>query len=179
MNTNVKTQSSLVKRRPGRIPRAPMIWRSQSGQSLVELALLAPILLLLIIGVVEMGRFAYISILVGNAAEAGAIYGAQSLPNSADTSGIQTAATNDFQNGQSLTGLKVTSSNVCDCDTNGTPGTPVSCTGAGAGSCASGRNWVVTVQVTASGTFNSLFNYPGIPKSIAVTRTVTMYVKQI
>src|ERR1019366_2064428 len=142
--------ASLVKRRPRRTPRPLRIWRSQSGQSLVELALLTPILLLLLLGVVELGRFAYISILVGNAAEAGAMYGAQSLPNSADTSGIQTAATSDFQNGQSLTGLNVTSSNVCDCDSSGAPGTPVSCTGAGAGSCAASRNWVVTVQVTAS-----------------------------
>ena len=45
-----------------------------------------------------MGRYAYLSILVGNAARAGTAYGAQSLAQSVDATGIQTAATNDFQN---------------------------------------------------------------------------------
>ena len=45
-----------------------------------------------------MGRYAYISILVGNAARAGAGYGAQSLAQSVDTAGITTAVDNDFQN---------------------------------------------------------------------------------
>src|ERR1700730_8362816 len=44
--------------------------RSERGQSLVELALLTPLLLILIIGVVEMGRYASLGILVGNAARA-------------------------------------------------------------------------------------------------------------
>ena len=51
-------------------------FRSESGQSLLELALLTPLLMFMIIGIVEMGRYAYLSILVGNAAEAGAAYGA-------------------------------------------------------------------------------------------------------
>jgi hypothetical protein len=37
---------------------------------------------------------------------------------------------------------------------------------------------VVTVSVTASGTFNSLFSYPGIPTSIALSKTSTMRVDQ-
>jgi len=65
---------------------------SQSGQSLVELALLTPLLLLLLIGIVEMGRYAYLSIVLGNAAETGALYGAQNLAASADTNGIKAAA---------------------------------------------------------------------------------------
>jgi Flp pilus assembly protein TadG len=48
------------------------IWRSEKGQSLVELALLTPILLLLVVGIVEMGRYATLSIEVANAARAGA-----------------------------------------------------------------------------------------------------------
>ena len=41
---------------------------NQSGQSLLEIALLLPFLLLLTIGIIEVGRYAYISVLVGNAA---------------------------------------------------------------------------------------------------------------
>ena len=79
-------------------PHARGLLRSQSGQSLVEVALLTPILLAFLIGGIELGRYAYLSILVGNAARAGAAYGAQSLPQSVDTTDIQTAADNDFQN---------------------------------------------------------------------------------
>jgi Flp pilus assembly protein TadG len=152
--------------------------RRQSGQSLVEVALLLPVVMVLLIGAIEVGRYAYISILVGNAAHAGAIYGAQSLPQSADTPGIQQAAYNDFQsNGQPVSSLTVTSSNSCGCDSGGTV-TLAGCTTAvnpTAGTCTAGH-WVVIVSVTASGTFSSLFNYPGIPSSITVSRTSTMRV---
>jgi len=145
---------------------------------MLELALVTPLLLALVIGVIELVRYSYIGILVGNAARAGADYGAQSLPQSADPTGIQTAADNDFQNnGQQVSNLTVISSTSCGCDSAGTI-TAAGCTTAvnpSAGTCAAGH-WVVTVSVTASGTFNSIFNYPGIPKSIAVSRTSTMRV---
>jgi Flp pilus assembly protein TadG len=161
-------------------PHARGLLRSQSGQSLVEMALLTPILLALLIGGIELGRYAYLSILVGNAARAGAAYGAQSLPQSVDTTDIQTAADNDFQNnGQNINKLTVTSTTSCGCDNGGTV-TSASCSVTGnpsAGTCAAGH-WVVMVQVTASGTFNSIFSYPGIPSSISVSRTSTMRVAQ-
>jgi Flp pilus assembly protein TadG len=157
--------------------RGRRTWRSQSGQSLVEVALLTPLLLALLVGGIELGRYAYISILVGNAARAGTAYGAQSLPQSVDATGIKAAADNDFQNnGQSTSSLSVTSSDTCGCDDAGTLTTD-SCSGTGAGTCASGH-WVVIVTVTASGTFNSLFSYPGIPKSITISKTSTMRVAQ-
>jgi Flp pilus assembly protein TadG len=156
------------------------IMRSQSGQSLVEVALLTPILLAVLVGGIELGRYAYLSILVGNAARAGAAYGAQSLPQSVDTSDIQTAADNDFQNnGQNINKLTVTSTTSCGCDSGGTT-TSASCNPKAnptAGTCAAGH-WIVMVSVTASGTFNSLFSYPGIPNSITVSRTSTIRVEQ-
>src|SRR4029077_10530393 len=99
MKTNGKMPlASTSTMRHGRVPRSLGMLRSQSGQSLVELALLTPLLLLLLVGTVEMGRYAYISVLVANAARAGAAYGAQSLPQSVDTLGIHAAAQSDFQN---------------------------------------------------------------------------------
>jgi Flp pilus assembly protein TadG len=134
-----------------------------------------PFLILLLLGVIEIGRYAYIGILVGNAARAGAAYGTQSLVKSVDTVGITTAADNDFQNnGQSVAKLTVTSSVSCGCDSGGTI-TTAACNGVGAGTCAAGQ-WAVTLTVTASGTFNSLFNYPGIPASISITRVSVMRV---
>ena len=102
-DANKKMRIGPKKSALGHIPLARGILRRQSGQALLEVAVLTPLLLLMLLGVVEMGRYAYISILVGNAARAGAAYGAQSLPQSVDTAGIQTAADNDFQNNGQVT----------------------------------------------------------------------------
>jgi Flp pilus assembly protein TadG len=135
-----------------------------------------PVLLLLALGVIEVGRYAYIAILVGNAAHAGAIYGSQSIPQSNDPL-IVTAAQNDFlNNGQDPNNLPaITYSTSCGCDSGGTVAPATACSPA---TCASGH-WVVLLSVTASGTFSALFNYPGIPPSITVSRTSTMRVAQI
>jgi Flp pilus assembly protein TadG len=180
MKVNGKTRTSPAVGRRNRVGHDPGIFLSPSGQSLLEVALLMPILLALLLGSIEMGRYAYISILVGNAARAGAAYGAQNLELSVDTAGIQTAADNDFQNnGQNTGNLSVNSSTSCGCDSGGTI-TGAACSAianATAGSCASGH-WVVMISVTTSGTFNSLFNYPGIPTSLIVSNTATLRVAQ-
>ncbi len=160
--------------------------RKQSGQALIELAFVLPVLMLLALGVIEVGRYSYIAILIGNAARAGAAYGAQSNAQSADTNGIAHAADYDFagatsgstaNNGQTVSKLTVTSSVACGCDSAGVI-TAFGCTTAtnpNAGSCTTG-NWVVVVSVTASGTFNALFSYPGIPSPITISRTASMRV---
>lgn len=157
---------------------------SQGGQALVELAFVLPALLLLLLGVIEIGRFAYIAILVGNAARAATAYGTQSLPQSADTAGITAAAVADFtSNGQDPTLLKVPAANqvtTCGCDSAGSVVTAICdpTINTSAGSCTGGAHWVVTLSVTATGTFNALFNYPGLPASITVSRTSSMRVAQ-
>ena len=179
MKANGKMRIRPARKSERGIAHSAGIWRSQAGQAILEFALLLPMVLLLTMGVIEMGRYMYIYILVGNAARAGAAYGAQSLGQSADTPDIQTAAQNDFQNnGQAAGSLTVTSSISCGCDNGGTVTAAAACTGTWAGTCAAGH-WVVTVSVTASGTFNSLFNYPGVPKSINVSNTATMRVAPI
>jgi Flp pilus assembly protein TadG len=157
---------------------------SLRGQTLVELAFLVPLLAGLALGIIELGRYAYIGILIGNAAKAGAIYGSQSLAQSVDTAGIAQAAKYDFggklatdhNNGLNVSTLNVSSSVACGCDSGGTV-TSVACTAAGAGTCGTGH-WVVVVSVTASGTFNKIFNYPGVPASLAISRTASMRVAQ-
>jgi Flp pilus assembly protein TadG len=47
-----------------------IVLRSDRGDSLVELALLLPILTMLLVGTVDLGRLAYMSIEVANAARA-------------------------------------------------------------------------------------------------------------
>ena len=160
--------------------------KSDSGQSLLEVALLTPLLLLLVIGLIEVGRYAYIAILVGNAAHAGAAYGSQGLAQSADTAGIQQAAIDDFQNnGQSASALTVNSWTSCACDNNGTlsmqtnlcsTSSNPSITNTISTCQTGGGHWVIMVSCEGSGTFNSLFSFPGIPASITVDRTATIRV---
>jgi len=175
--------------RPIKVGRKSALTRArtlslQSGQALVELAFVVPMLLLLALGVIEIGRYAYVAILVGNAARAGAAFGSQSHAQAGQSANITTAADNDFQsNGQPISALtSVASTFSCGCDSGGTitpspVGTNATCFVVGANTCPGGGHWVVTVSVTATGKFNSLFNYPGIPKSITVTRLAQMRVK--
>jgi Flp pilus assembly protein TadG len=136
------------------------------------MALLLPVLLLTLIGIIEIGRFAYYSILVANAARAGAQYGAQSLITAADTAGIQSAASND---GQNLAALTITSQQKCGCTGAALAAAPAGCP---ATACTAPAHPLVYVQVTVSGTFASLFHYPGIPPSITVNSTELMRVVQ-
>jgi len=156
--------------------------RKQSGQALLELAFMLPIMLLFLLGVIEIGRYAYISILIANAAQAGAFYGAQGNGSlSTDTTGIAHAAQYDFAgvtsgsastNGQPVSLLNVTSSVSCGCDSSGTITTYACNTSP---TCASGT-WVKIVSVTCTGTFSGLFSYPGIPSSLNISRTAYMRV---
>lgn len=164
----------------GRAGRTLM--RNERGTSLLELALITPLLLLLLLGIIEIGRYAELSILVANAARAGVQYGAQNLATAADNTGIHNAALND---GQNVPGLTVsppsngyvppsgtTSYVLCGCSDTALTGT---CPAVG---CSSPAHPLVYVQVDTTGTFGSLFRYPGIPSSISVNGSAAMRVAQ-
>jgi Flp pilus assembly protein TadG len=135
--------------------------RCQSGTSMVEFALVLPVFLFLLIGMVETGRYMYLAILASHAARAGAQYGAQSNFTASDTAGMANAA---VQDGQGLANWKVTPKIFCmnngvltTCPT-GQPGSTIA--------------YYVQVQVT--GMFTSLLNYPGVPTNIPITSTAVM-----
>ncbi|MBC5811544.1 MAG: pilus assembly protein [Candidatus Eremiobacteraeota bacterium] len=142
--------------------------RFERGSAMIELVIMLPTLLLMMIGVVEVGRFAHFSMMVHNAARAGVSYGAQNMVTATDTSGMQTAALND---GQNLSQLSATGSYYCKCS----DGTSVSCTD---GTACSGLRRIAYVQVVTSGTFSTLFNYPKIRSSLAISATAVMRVAQ-
>lgn len=131
------------------------------------MALLAPALILILFGIVEMGRFAHFSILVHNAARAGAQYGAQNLITAIDAPGMQTAALNDAQN---TTGVTSTATFYCQC----ADGTAAACS---ATACSADHR-VTYVQVGTQGTFVSLFHYPGLPPSLTIAGSSIMRVSQ-
>lgn len=140
--------------------------KAQAGVALVEFALLMPLLSLLLIGIVEFARFEYYSILVANAARAGVQYGAQNLITADDTTDMNSAATSDEG---SLSTIKVTSSgHYCKC-ADGTTSTCLS------GDCSSSHR-LTYVFVDTSGTFTSLFSFPGIPSTFTVTSDAVLQV---
>jgi Flp pilus assembly protein TadG len=143
------------------------ILRSDAGTSLLEMALITPLLCLLLIGIIEIGRYAYLSILTANAARAGVAYGAQNLGTAMDITGMQNAALAD---GQNIPGLTATASYFCQC----ADGSASTCL---ATDCAASHR-LVYVQVNTAGTFSSIFNYPGIPQTFNVNGIAVMRVAQ-
>ena len=151
-------------------------FRNLRGAALVEYAIAIPVLMFLLIGLIEVGRLAYFTIEVGNAAHAGAQYGALSMSNAADTTGMQNAAKDDGQN--SIANLTAVGQYVCAC-WDGTTQTPSPPTHAACGTACTGTGRSITyAQVSATGTINALFNYGalGLPTSWTVTRTATIRV---
>ena len=136
----------------------------EEGQSIIELAVMTPLLLALMAGAVDIGVFTYESIEVGNAARAGVQYGSQSASTAGDTTGITNAAKNDAKQ---ITGLTVTPSSYCACDSAKL--TVVTCPTTGASPCASSDHLDYFVKVIASDTFTPVMKFP--KPSITVTRT--------
>jgi Flp pilus assembly protein TadG len=140
-----------------------MTMSSRRGIATVEFALVAPLLLLLVGGVLDYTMLMRTAIAVADAARAGAQFGSLSTTNASNISGIQTAAINAAPD---ITGLTATAAKVCQCSN----GTVVNCSG---GTCPSGPVRIY-VQVTAKATCSVLFNYSQLPFSGAVISTASM-----
>jgi len=138
---------------------------SEAGTSLVEFAILAPVFIFLLIGLIEVGRYTYFGLVAADAARAGVQYGTQSLATYSDNTAMQNAALND---GQTIANLTATATHKCVLS-----GTNTSCP---IGGTAPGNNWVYYVEVDTTGTFTSLMQYPGIPRSIPVSAKAVMRV---
>lgn len=139
----------------------------QKAQGLVEVSLMLPVLLVTLVGAIEIGRVAYASIEVSNAARAGVQFGSLNEGNAGNTSGMEQAALNDVN----LTGMTANATYSCQCSN----GSSTSCT---ANTCASAQHLEEYVTVTTSYSMSSLFRYPGIPQSYTLTGNATMRVSQ-
>jgi Flp pilus assembly protein TadG len=150
------------------------------GQALLETAILVPFLLLLMIGVIDIGRYTYQAIEVGNSARAGAEYGSQNIGTALDYSGMQAAAVADAGNSKFVATAgcttysatcNVIASSMCVCASGATS----VCL---ATDCPAPDHRLVYVSVESVDTFTSYFNYVGIPSSRKIDRTMTMQVSQ-
>ena len=148
--------------------------KDQRGTQLVEMAVLSPFLVLLAMGATDFARVSYTSITLANAARTGAQYALQSSTHATKTSAIQTAACNEADDLDPSTNcvITVTSQRTCRCP--GASGV-VACGATPA--CTANAPKEVYATVTASKTFNTLVNYPGIPASVPMTRTATLRIQ--
>jgi Flp pilus assembly protein TadG len=124
--------------------------RMRNAVATVELALLLPLLCFLFVIGVDYARVFYFDLTVANCARNGALYGGKDPTSALDTAGIKAAAQQDAGN-LDLTQMTVSSST----DSSTAP-------------------TVVTVTVTYP--FTSITNYPGVPTSVTLSRTMKMNV---
>ena len=139
---------------------------SRRGQTVVELALTSPFLLVLTLVASDACRVYFTSIAVNNAAKAGAQYGAQSLANSGDLTGMQNAALADAPQ---IYGISASASVYCEC-----PGVAGSFTCSTPTACSDKRAYV---EVDTAATFHTLINYPLIPGNVPVNGQAIMRVE--
>ena len=122
----------------------------RKGVAAVELALLLPLLCFLFVISVDYARVFFFDLTLANCARNGALYGGRDPASALDTKGIAAAARQDAGN-LDLSQLTVSSST----DSLSAP-------------------TVVTVTVTYP--FSTITNYPGIPNSFTLSRTLKMNV---
>jgi len=137
--------------------------RSERGTSLIEFAIILPVLCFLLVGLIDFGRAMYYGIMASNAARAGAQYGAQYLWTVNDSIGIKNAVAQDAP------GIAWTVTTQAACTINGSVLT--SCPTAMAQS-----NTVYYVKVHVSGSFPLLVSYPGLPSQIPINTDAIMRV---
>lgn len=145
------------------------VLRSEDGASFIEFAVVLPMLVLLLIGLIETGRYMAFAVRLSNAAHAGAQFAAQGstqASNSADVAGAAcsdssfscTTATPKPGHTASPDTMLVTSSVSCSSTT-----TP----------CPPGDS---LVQVSTSGTFRPLLRYPIFGDSVSMSAQATQQV---
>ena len=128
----------------------------EDGSSVVELALLMPVLVLVLVGAVDYGQAYYVGIEVASAAEAGTTYG---VANPSDTAGMQSAALLDANDVPTMT---ATATSGCECS----DGTSVVAGCSPVPSCVYNRLNYVDVSTTVS--YRPMLVYPLLPATLTL-----------
>ena len=132
------------------------ILSGSQGQSLVEFVLVLPILLVLLLGAIEIGRAAYYAIEVTNASYAAVEYGAQTPATAGYIDNIIQAA---LKEAPMLSPDNVTRSIYYECP-DGTATSPSTAATVCAGD---GGRFFSYLEVNIQMDLPSLFGFPGIP----------------
>ncbi len=134
--------------------RGPRVPFDDAGQSVVETALTLPIMAVMLIGTLEGVRVLLATIAVTSGVLAGAEYGGLGPASATDAAGIAAAVRNE------TTPIGGTATNPAVTSTTGTD--------------ASGETFV---SVSATYAWSSLLAYPGLPRSVSITRSAVMPVR--
>jgi len=148
--------------------------RRSRGQAVVETAVCMPIMLALLIGIVDLGRYAQFDIRLASSARAGTQFGSQNATNAANVHGMLDAATLDDA------GVAATAFSYYKCadhkppTTDPTSGLTMAATGpkTGAKACPASEYELLYVVVSTTAGFRPIYAFFG--KKVTVTRTAVM-----
>lgn len=160
------------------------VYRWESGQSIVEVALTVPLLCLLLVGGAEFARMAYAEIEVTNAAKAAVQYAAQQQLYIADTTGMQNAINNEVTDIPGLAGATLQSATTTESCTDGTVPSDGNTGGPYLSSDCSSSAPMETLAVTTTATFtpgtviNPFLKACSLPTSFTLTGYATQVVWQ-
>ena len=130
--------------------------RSDDGQSLVEAAIAVPVLLLIVIGIIDIGSYAYTGIEIASGARAGVLYGSHDPGTEASRDGMDAHALANSPDVKPSPSATATAFCVC------ADGTASSCS---SGDCTSSHR-LDYVQVTESVQVSPAIPFPGIPNPL-------------
>lgn len=140
-----------------------------AAQSMVELAVMLPVLVMLLVIVTDMARVYAMRMALNYAVRAGAQYGAQNRATAVDYAGMEQTACGAMPQVPCTPGVTTTATSFCQCAGSTSP---ISCTNPGG--CTIVQNFV---KVDASSVFTTLISYPGVPSSVNLTATSVMQVQ--
>lgn len=144
--------------------------RGQSGNALVEFALLSIVMLMLTCGVADFARLLSIANMASGAAEAGAQYGALSPSHwgswGTDSGLIEAAAVADTGG---YAGATATANEFWTCSVGGTQSTTQP-------TCTTG-SLETYIQVTVTIPYTSILKYPMIPDPVNISQTSVIRVQ--
>lgn len=153
--------------------------KREEGQALLETALSIALLFLMMLGVVELGQYAYFAIEVTNTAKAAAQYGGQSAATAADVAGMLQAAKSEYSTPSAVTLVSPTATSGYTCTCWGSI-TPVSCTNNSLTSptCGAGSALEITLTVQTQVSYSPGIHLPGLPGPFVTKATVKQKVLQ-
>ena len=138
-----------------------------AGSAMVEMALAAPIFVLLAIGSFDFGNLALQKLTATSAARAGVQYGTLDLATAGDTGGIIQAARDDAEDAGNSLGVTTRQYTFC----------PGEGEVASTALCADGSFSMMYVEVTVQESYEFLMAYPGVNSPQTVQSTVRMRVR--
>lgn len=143
--------------------------RSERGGAFIEFAIVVPMLALLLVGIIETGRYMAFGVRLSNAAHAGAQFGALNRINAQNTADIESAACSDA-------GFTCTTATPAPAQTTPPDTMLVSTTWPCTSKTSPCPDGSYYVQVSTSATFRPLLRYPLFGSSVKMSAQATQLV---